>query len=314
MRVLVTGATGFTGRHLCTYLAEQCADCDLWGIARHLPGDAAGIACEVADLRDGEAVEEVVRRIFPQVTVHLAGLTHGSESALDAANVQGTRNLLEAHRRHAPGARVLVVSSSAVYGYAGEQPITEDTPLHPVTPYGRSKVAQEACARKFQNSGMDIIIARPFNLTGPGQSGAFVCGSIVRQVCAIRDGQQASVRVHDISSRRDFIDVRDAVRGYWSLLTIGGIPKDGEVPIYNIGSETAVSVGGVITQAEDITEMSIRTEIVSGSAGSAVPVQVSDCSRIHCTTGWRAEIPFAQTIRDMIRAECGKRFSGIWKN
>jgi nucleoside-diphosphate-sugar epimerase len=157
---------------------------------------------------------------------------------------------------------------------------------------------------------MDIIIARPFNLAGPKQSAVFVCGSIVRQVCAIREGRQESICLRDSSSRRDFVDVRDAVRGYWSLLTSKEIPERGETPVFNIGSETPVSVGEVIAHAEEITGMSIRTEITPGSAGASIPSQVSDCSRMHCTTGWRAEIPFRRTLGDMIRAECGKRFSG----
>ncbi|MDD1676763.1 MAG: GDP-mannose 4,6-dehydratase, partial [Methanomicrobiales archaeon] len=228
----------------------------------------------------------------------------GHLDQLYAANVQGTDNLLCALRRYAPEARILVVSSSAVYGYAGEQPITEDTPRNPVTSYGESKAAQEDCALLHRLNGMHIRIARPFNLAGPGQSPAFVCGSIVHQVCAIRKKHQQSIQLRDRTSRRDFVDVRDAVRAYWALLTSPLHNKSDEESVFNIGSEKAVSIGQLITLAEEVTGMRIPTEIIPGSDNPRVPVQVSDCSRIRCKTEWQAEIPLSRTLEDMLRTEC----------
>ena len=311
MRVLITGASGFTGGHMRDFLArKRQAECEIWGIARGDTPHAYRDHWESVDLTDATAVDAAIRRIHPDRTLHLAGRTQGSYDLLYAANVKGTENLLSAHERHAPEAKILVVSSSAVYGYAGEQPIAEDSPRCPVTTYGESKVAEEDCARAHRQRGMDIIIARPFNLAGPGQSAAFVCGSIVRQVCAVRTGKQQSIQLRDRTSRRDFLDVRDAVQAYWALLTSPGTDHDRGERAYNIGAEKAVSIGELITIAEDITGMHIPTGIIPGIVDLKVPVQVSDCSRIRCETGWKAEIPLAQTLGDMLRAECGELFSG----
>jgi GDP-4-dehydro-6-deoxy-D-mannose reductase len=305
MKVLVTGASGFTGVHMHAHLARRCgADHEVWGLARGIPQGASSLRWKAADLRDPALVDAAIRTICPDMTLHLAALTTGSDALLHAVNVQGTENLLAAHRRHAPKARILVVSSSAVYGNAGEQPVPEDTPLHPLTAYGKSKCEQELCALAYHRDGMNLGIARPFNLAGPGQSPEFVCGNIVRQVCAIHAGRQEAIHLRDRSSCRDFVDVRDAVRAYWELLTFPGWDDTCAGHAFNVGSERAFSVGTLITVAEDITGTRYPTEIEPDSGKPQVPVQVSDCTRIRSLTGWRAEIPLPRTMKDMIRAAC----------
>src|SRR5439155_6591868 len=148
-------------------------------------------------------------------------------------------------RAHAPRARVLAVTSGDVYGAvrATELPIVEETPLRPVTVYGASKAAADLAAAQWGRAyGLDVLRARPFNHTGPGQDPAFVCSGIARQIALAEAGRQEPViRVGNPDPVRDFSDVRDVAAGYVALLERG---RSGEV--YNLCSGSGVSIAEVI--------------------------------------------------------------------
>ncbi|WP_292421893.1 NAD(P)-dependent oxidoreductase, partial [Methanoregula sp.] len=291
MRVLVTGAGGFSGTGMMELLSAQQGVVPVGLVHRPLPATAQKKdSFVVADLLDPEQLSVALLKAEPDAVIHCAGLTHGTAGDLDAANVTGTKNLLHATHSVNPDCRVLVVSSSAVYGYAGDQPIPEDTPLNPVSEYGKSKVAQEEVCRQFSDTGADIAIARPFNLAGPLQSGAFVCGRIVDQVIRIEQKKSTVIELREILSSRDIIDVRDVVRGYLALMSCPDFSSDCSGKVFNLGSGNAYPVSTIIALIEEITGSIYKLQLPETHPAIAVLTQRSENSPITATTGGRREV------------------------
>jgi len=308
MRVLITGAAGFTGNRMMEYLATQGAIKSFGLVRRHIsengwkPGSFI-----MADLLDRDSLHTAIAHLRPDAVIHLAGLTRGTPEALYAANVNGTKNLLEATVAANPVCRILVVSSSAVYGYAGDLPIPETAPLRPVSDYGKSKVAQEELSMSYNLGDAAVAIARPFNLAGPGQSDTFLCGKIVNQAIAIERGEKDALDLWEISSSRDLIDVQDVVRGFWALLSHPDFAHDCSGKAFNIGSGTAYRISEIISIVEEITEERYKIRLPEVAQNAAIPAQRSDNSRITALTGWKPAISFKETLRDMLDYERKKR-------
>jgi GDP-4-dehydro-6-deoxy-D-mannose reductase len=305
MRVLVTGASGFTGRFMMEFLSHQ-QGVDPVGLVRSRSSSLIlhpRVRYETSDLLDNNHISEKISSVRPDAILHLAGLTHGSPDDLLATNVTGTNNLLEAGVTANPACRILVISSSAVYGYVGEDPIAESAPLKPLSDYGRSKVAQESLALAYGNT-MDaaIAVARPFNLAGPGQPDTFVCGRIIDQVIAIERGTRAGLELLEIQSSRDLTDVRDIVRGYWALVSHPNFGGDCAGKAFNLGSGNAYPISLIISLIEEITGDKYPVQLPKTPQPVPVPSQRSDNSRIAALTGWRPEYPLKETLRDMLAA------------
>lgn len=303
MRVLVTGAAGFTGFRMMEFLAAQDGVTPV-GVVRRRTPETKRIhgSFAAADLLARDSLHAAVMELCPDAIIHLAGLTHGTPDALHATNATGTKYLLDAALAGNPGCRILVVSSSAVYGYAGDLPIPETAPLRPVADYGRSKADQESVAFEYARDGAAVAVARPFNLAGPGQTDAFVCGRIVNQVIAIERKERDALDLREISSSRDLVDVRDVVRGYWALLSHPEFSGRCSGQAFNLGSGNAYGVSAIIGRIEEITGAQYPVRLPETTPPIAVPTQRSDNSRIMALTGWRPAIPLAETLRDMLDA------------
>jgi GDP-4-dehydro-6-deoxy-D-mannose reductase len=308
MRVLVTGAAGFTGTRMMEFLSGQQGVTST-GLIRNKPtknaGDIGKQPVITADLLDRDSLFSGIAEVSPDAVVHLAGLTHGTFDALHSANVTGTKNMLDAVLAVNPDCRILVVSSSAVYGYAGDSPIPETAPLQPVSDYGKSKMAQEERALGYLAQGAAVAVARPFNLAGPGQTDAFVCGRIVKQVVEIERGERAALELREIVSARDLIDVRDVVRGYWALISHPDFSGDCAGRAFNIGSGNAYPLSTVIALAGEITGRHFDVHLPETQPPVPVPTQRSDNTRIISLTGWKPEISLKETLKDMIDTERG---------
>jgi nucleoside-diphosphate-sugar epimerase len=223
MKVLVTGASGFVGREMVRQLSRQddLRIAALTRDTRHCSVNTDTVTWVSADITDGEAILRTVSGVVPDTVIHLAALNQGSLRDLFRTNVIGTSNLLEAVIQANPACRIIVISSSAVYGYAGEAPIDEDIPCAPLSLYGVSKVAEEHTAMMFYHTrGADVAIVRPFNLVGPGLPTTLVCGHIIEQVLAADQKGDNLIELAESVSRRDFVDVRDLVRGIRALATL----------------------------------------------------------------------------------------------
>jgi GDP-4-dehydro-6-deoxy-D-mannose reductase len=302
-RALVTGISGFVGRHLRRELTQ--AGSVVCGLERPGHGaraeDLAGVV--ECDLLDGAGLRRAVAAAAPDVVYHLAAaaqIVHAQEDppATYAVNVLGTAELLDAVRREAPRARVLLVSSGAVYGLAGSAgALREDTPAAPASHYAASKLAAETVAREFARAhGLEVVIARAFNHTGPGQAPDYVCSDFARQAATIALGRApARMVTGNLESLRDFLDVRDVVRAYRGLIERGA---PGE--IYNVCS-------GVGRRAQDIVDEIVRHTGLSITI-AADPARlrpgeasriVGDRTKLEQCTGWTPAIPFERTLRDL---------------
>lgn len=215
-RVLITGANGFTGRHLVTRLAQDGHE--LFSIARRGDEEHAPsiVRTWAADLRDLPALSAIVAELRPERVVHLAAIAnvaHTDLSDLYESNIIGTRNLLEALATNdAVPESILVASSANVYGNRGGV-LTEDLPPAPANDYGVTKVACEHLCQIYGDR-LPIVTTRPFNYTGRGQSNDFLIPKIIAHV---RE-RAASIEVGNTEIARDFSDVRTVVDTYARLL------------------------------------------------------------------------------------------------
>jgi len=306
-RVLITGVTGFAGRHLAQAL--PASKYTVFGTCYPQPPRDAEKHFVFLDLRSERDVYDAVRSVQPQWVFHLAAVSNVRQSwsrrkETMETNVMGTFYLLEAVKKYAPGARVLFVSSSDVYGDmpagggAAGRPLTEDEPFHLINPYGLSKFKGELlCGFYGRIDGLDIVIARPFPHTGPGQAPDFVCSDWARQVIRIERGAQESVlKVGNLDIRRDFTDVRDVVQAYILLMLKGG---RGEV--YNICRGEAVALRWILDVLLSHTARAIDVE---QDPGKMRPVDISyhagDNSKVRRATGWEPKIPLEQTLRELL--------------
>ncbi len=301
-KVLITGATGFVGTHLRALLAHARPEWEIAGTTLHNPSADPGLAR--CDLQDATAIADLVARTAPDAVIHLAGQSNVPTSFADpeatlANNILGTLHLLDACRAHAKETRLLIVSSNEVYGPVpqAEQPIREDRPLRPGNPYAVSKAAQEMLALQYAGSyGLDVIVARPFNHIGPGQTDRFVVGAFARQVAEVERGDRAVVSVGNLDVARDFTDVRDVCRAYIALLERGA--RGG---IYNIGQGKAIRIGDLLDLLCRLAHVEVKVEHdPARMRPSDVPVMRADTSRLRAATGWQPEIPLEQTLRDTL--------------
>jgi GDP-4-dehydro-6-deoxy-D-mannose reductase len=305
-KILITGANGFTAGHFLDFLRLSGVSEDrIFGADRE-----AGLSSVrwrhfiKADFLDKKQVLNMLRKVKPGLIFHFAGLNFGSDhNELLRSNVFTTNNLLEALVKIGLKSRVLIVGSSAEYGIAGgsKDPIDETTPLAPITPYGISKAVQTTLALRYYSSfGLYIVIARSFNLTGPGQSTDLVCGSIVSQVKAICTGKAKTDKLilGNTDTERDFIDVRDAVSAYWQLLTS---EKNIAGQVFNVGSGKSNSIRHVTEILFKYCGRKIRLEQRKDKVRqNDIPTQVADITKIKTAViGWKSTIDIERSLIDM---------------
>lgn len=246
-RILITGVDGFTGRHLTALLASQGHE--VFGIShRPITSPVEGLsAAHACDLTDAQGLKDIVDQVQPDKVAHLAAIafvSHGVVEDIYRTNVVGTRNLLEALSAVQEIDAVLLASSANIYGNRVSGAIDEDVAPDPVNDYAVSKVAMEYVAKLYQER-LPIIIARPFNYTGVGQSVDFVIPKIIDHVlCKARQ-----IELGNLDVARDFSDVRDVVLAYAALLA----EPDAVGQVFNICSGTPHSLGDVITMIKEIS-------------------------------------------------------------
>jgi GDP-4-dehydro-6-deoxy-D-mannose reductase len=292
MRALVTGASGFVGRHLVAHLEAEGDE--VVGVDRTDGG---------CDILDAGAVRATVADARPDAVYHLAGWADvggswSNPTEAFAANAVGTHHVLLACLE-AGVDRVLAVSSADVYGKVAEAdlPLTESSPLRPVSPYAASKVAADFLAlQAFLGHGLGVVRVRAFNHLGPGQSDKFVASALASRVARNELEGSDEVRVGTLSSRRDFTDVRDVVRAYRLLVALG---EPGEA--YNVCSGTDVAVQDLADRLVAMASipMQLKTD-PSLERPVDVPVLRGDNARIRAATGWAPTIPLEQTLADLL--------------
>ncbi len=275
------------------------------GVGLGQPPDGTPLAAWYdADLLDAERLDAALAASMPDSVVHLAGQSSAGRSHDDPvgtfrANVLATWNLLEAVRRRAPSARVLVVGSGEIYGPQPEGTrVPEETQFSPVNPYGLSKAAADVLADRWGRlHELDVVRTRSFAHAGPGQDTRFVLPSIARQLVQIEQGAAEPVlRVGNLDVVRDLADVRDIVEAYGLLL------ERGEPGVaYNVGRGEGFRLSETVEQLVRLARVRVRIEVDSARLRPAdVPYLVGDCSRLRRATGWEPRFPLDRTLSDVL--------------
>lgn len=309
MKALITGSGGFVGTHLARRLSRR-EDIELYGLT-YLPPERypklaeIDISLQQAELTDPEAVERIVGAIRPDHIYHLAAQSFVPESFSDpwgtlSNNIRAQLNLLQALVRLDLNTRLLVVSSSEVYGMIAPEdlPIDESQPLQPANPYSVSKATQDLLGLQYYLShDVATIRVRPFNHIGPGQSSRFVAAAFASQIADIEAGEQDPVlHVGNLTARRDFTDVRDVVAAYEKVVASG---EPGEV--YNIGSGQAHSIQEMLDILLHHSDAPIAVrEDPARLRPVDVPLVVCDAGKLRQATGWRPTYTFEQTLSDIL--------------
>jgi len=308
MRVLVTGANGFVGRHTVHDLQQAGHTVSGFDLTTS-PATLPALDIHTGDIQDKDAVNEVVAKTRPEACVHLSALSFVPEGwrnpeALFSINLLGTIHLLEAFRRQAPDARILVVSSAEVYGLRPRpRPVQEDDLLDPDNPYAISKAAADRLALLYaRQHGLRVMTVRPYNHIGPGQDPHFVVASFAVQLAAIAHGQAiacgqapAIIKVGNLDSRRDFSDVRDVARAYRLLLEHG---RQGLA--YNLCSQQTTTIRAILDQLCDLSGAHPAVEVDPLRYRPVGKRPDLDTTRIETDIHWKPEITMSATLRDIL--------------
>ncbi len=291
MHVFVTGVGGFTGLRLarCLLALGDRVSGSYIGEAPRL----SGVALHEADLLDTAAMEQAIDAAAPDAIVHLAGLSHVGDSWNRMAdyfrvNVLGTESLLAA----AGGRRVVVASSAEVYGAVpeAEQPIGEDRPLNPNTPYALTKAAAERLALL-----RGAVVARSFNLVGAGQSARFALPAFAAQLAAIDRGKgEAVLRVGNLTARRDFVHVDDGAAAY-RLLAERAQPGR----TYNVASGTALPISEALDRLMAVSGVRARVEVDPARVRAVdLPLLRGDARRLRAL-GWQPRYSLDDALAEL---------------
>lgn len=308
-RALVTGAGGFAGSHLVDLLVAEGHEV-IGTLSPHdgvenLKHHGRRISRRRCDITNPAAVTRLLKDIRPQWVFHLAafasvGRSFGAERLTYEVNLLGSLNILEAAAAAKRLQKLIVIGSADSYGTFSPRAklLKESQPFNPISPYGISKAALERMARQHAaQRGTPVVIARPFNHTGPRQSETFALPSFCRQIAEIDRGRApATLQVGDLSVRRDMSDVRDIVRGYLACAERGAI---GEA--YHLCSERAISLRRMLDMLLRSAQRRISVKVDRSRLRTAdIPVLRGSAARARRELGYRPRFTLAQTLADSL--------------
>lgn len=288
MHVLITGAGGFVGNHLVPRLVANdwtvtSYDLDL-------------------DVVDRDAVQSVFERDRPDAVIHLAAqssvsVSRDQPSLTHRVNYLGTLSVLRAALNCPSRPRVILAGSADQYGTAepGSAPFDEDAPIRPRSAYGRSKAEADQLAATYAAAGLEVVRVRAFNHTGPGQTPTFVISSFARQIAEVERGLREPVmRVGNLGSVRDIIDVRDVIEAYVQLLD-----RNVAADAYNIAGGVGHKVGDLL---ELLLGLATHRPAILQSPEHWRPTDfsVGNFSRLHEATGWSPQISIETTLASVL--------------
>ena len=311
--------TGMVGSHLADYLWEH-TDWEIHGLIRwrsplnnlrdlmpHINAKKR-IFLHYGDLRDSDSINHVVKTVKPDYVFHLAAQSFprtSFEAPLDTyeTNIQGTSRVLEALRQFAPKAVIHTCASSEVFGRVSKDklPIDEECTFHPASPYAISKVGTDLIGRYYAEAyNMTVMTTRMFTHTGPRRGDVFAESTFAKQIAMAEAGLVPPViKVGNLQSLRTIADVRDAVRAYYMLVTVNPTPG----AYYNIGGTYSCSIEDLL---KDLINLSpLKDELTYETDPDRLrpidaDLQVPDTSKFHTHTGWEPNIPYQQTMADLL--------------
>lgn len=301
-RVLVTGAAGFAGSYVVEALSGY-GETIGWIHQAQPPKEIVDLAdWQRVDLFDAAQVRDAIASIKPSAVIHCAGAPNVAQSWRDTVtplslNVLATHHLFDALRRVGVPCRIVVPGSATVYATSSD-PLTEQSAVAPSNPYAVSKLAQEGLSlRAAREDGVEVIVTRSFNHTGPRQSAAFAAPNMARQIALIEHGLvEPVIKVGNLEAQRDFTDVRDTARAYVLLLKQGFTSS-----VYNVSSGIARVMRSVLEAlaARSTVDLLIETDPAL-MRPSDTPILLGDSTKLRTDTGWHPEIPFERTLDDLL--------------
>ncbi len=304
LKVLITGAIGFVGPYLVEALRRTLGR-EVLIVSTALTGEEHPLLGGVfaLDVTDKAAVGEMIRRVGPTHVVHLAGLAattaaNANEALAWQVHVFGTLNIANAILEHAPRCVLLSVGSGQVYGASARSgvPLSEAAVLAPTNTYEVTKAAGDLAVGALAGRGLACVRLRPFNHTGPGQTGDFVIPSFAMQIARIEAGLQPPVlKVGNLEAERDFLDVRDVVAAYALAVAKSDLIAPGT--ILNVASGVPRRIQSILDRLMALSRVPISTKIDSTRMRSSeTPRYVGDATAAKKLLGWSPQIEFDATL------------------
>lgn len=301
--ILVTGSTGFVGKRLVPALQEAYPAAQI-----HAAGSASSQAALTLDLGSTDSVNRIINETQPDAIVHLAAISHIPTAFKNPeqtwqVNLLGTLRLLDAAKSLPTTCTFLQIGSGDCYGESFKQtlPVTEDTPFKPLNPYAASKAAADIAAFSYCHApNLNLIRARPFNHTGPGQSNQFVISAFAEQIAKIEAGlQPPTMRVGDLGALRCFLHVDDIINAYIKLLNNRDSIPSGSA--FNIASDTPVSINSVLNTLLSLSYAKISIEPdAERLRPTDIPVVQANSSPLKDATGWTQETTLHDTLNEVL--------------
>ena len=298
-KVLILGIGGFVGRHFQQFVTKKNLDkkYHFIGLAIQIPQDV-GIDCQRCDLLNEKELSLVIKKEKPNYIINFAGLFHSENINLVInTNTEICRIICESViKNNLDVKKILLIGSAAEYGSNQELPLSESSELNPVNIYGLSKVWQASLAKYYRdNFNLRISIARPFNITSPDMSSMLSIGSFIRQIN--KCSSKGILEVGNIETKRDFIDIEDAIEAFWAIL----INKDDDF-IFNVCSGKSVLISKIIKHLINVSEKEIsividsnriKTYDIADSYGNSV--------KIKNITGWIPQKNFLSCLDEAVK-------------
>lgn len=311
-KILITGITGFAGSFLAEHLVASQEDAQIFGTyltdqsLENVSSVKDSLHLEKIELTDFAAVKALIEKIKPDEVYHLAALPGTSSSLQDPAsflenNINAQLYILESLREaNLLTTRIVIVGSGMMYGRIkpSDLPLTEETPLQPITPYDVSKITQDFMGLQYFNAyTMPIMRARPFNHAGPRLSEQFVISAFSKKIVEIEKGKREPIlTVGNLETKRDVTDVHDMVRAY-ALLMEKGIPGEA----YNLGCGQSYEIGDLLKILLSFSESKIEVRVdTTLLRANDIPDMVCHSGKFIALTGWKSEIPIEQTLKDTL--------------
>jgi GDPmannose 4,6-dehydratase len=317
-KTLITGITGMVGSHLADYLLDH-TDWEIHGLLRwrspldnikhllNLVNQKERVFLHYGDLNDYSSLQLIIENIKPNYVFHLAAQSYPLTSFISPietleTNILGTCCLLECIYRAKQHPTIHICASSEVYGRVPKEkiPINEECCFHPSSPYAISKIGTDLLGRYYAEAySMMVMTTRMFTHTGPRRGDVFAESTFAKQIAMIESGLiPPIIKTGNLESVRTYTDVRDAVRAYYLLLTVH--PIKGEY--YNIGGTFTCKIKDMLNAL--ISMSTIKDIRVESDTGRLRPIdadlQIPDTSKFTAHTGWNPEIPFEQTMNDLL--------------
>jgi len=301
-KVIISGVNGFVGHHLARELNK--ADLLVIGVGQdnEVDDDIANI---VSEYHQADLTEKWPDIPNVKAVIHLAGLAavgpsfDHPQTYIDA-NSSMVTNLCEYYVGQESKPRVVVVSSGAVYDSNQAMPITEAGEIGFSSPYAVSKILNENQVAYYRNRGLDCVVVRPFNHIGPGQNPGFILPDFYSRLSTLENGE-ATIRIGNIETRRDYTDVRDIVRAYGKI----ALAPELKQTVYNVCSGASLSGVEIFTELKNAMNLSNVGYEIDQSLVRPTDVKdiVGDSSRLRDELGWQPIIPITQTIQDFVASQ-----------